>query len=263
MVRRHYQQCISVCAVVLCSWTGSNYKIIAVGIRATNLSFQSLVLAAREIIPISERNSGRYLKRSVIGTIAQASLIRNKKALTSLPRFPEKWRFHFLIKLYAFAVEAREGRCSNGGGKVHRRIYGESSSFPIAPFPFSSPNAKDDIDRWISGLFEGIDSLDNTSDCKDVAFSASSGIGASIGDPRRIVCSYRNKRARRISTIPWSDNPLSAKCCRACFSVSSLIHRWDYLPSWVPRARLQRLSKRRSYKFNTWKVDILTQILFY
>jgi len=48
-VRQHYQQCISVWAVALCSWTGSNYKIIVADIWATNLS---LVLAAREIVPL-------------------------------------------------------------------------------------------------------------------------------------------------------------------------------------------------------------------
>jgi len=51
-VRQRYQQYISVWAVALCSWTGSNYKIIAAGIWATNLSLQSLVLAAHEIVPL-------------------------------------------------------------------------------------------------------------------------------------------------------------------------------------------------------------------
>jgi len=56
---------------------------------------------------IFDKNSGKHLNKSSsdIGTIARASCIHNKKASASLPRFPEKCRFHFLIKLYASAVD--------------------------------------------------------------------------------------------------------------------------------------------------------------
>jgi len=50
-----------------------------------------------------------------MGIIARASLIRSKKASASFPRFPEKWRFHFRIRLYASAVVVREGGRSRVG----------------------------------------------------------------------------------------------------------------------------------------------------
>jgi len=106
-------------------------------------------------------------------------------------------------------MEAREGRGSTVG-KPRGRIYGcESSVIPIAPSPFSSPNAKDGIGNSLVGRssFCGVDSLGVTPDGNDMTTLSTgsgqvrSGVGAGAGDPRRTAYSYRNKRARRTGTL--------------------------------------------------------------